>query len=295
MGQATVDLPDPLEAPPPSSLSGTDDLLAQLAGDEIDRLLAEADLEQKAPATKGEAPSDPAATPAREASSATPAVTTHAAPVAPVEAAAKREPAAPAAPAPAPTNDVAATAVGGDELDDLLSKLEEGGASSLAARTPIEPPPVAEAPNAAATESTSLVDRVPDILAQFPAAAADATAAAQPNASATADASASPAQVAASTAIPAAIPEDDSDVLMSAAERDALKISELADDGIAAEPAAADDPGPGRLAPLVKLLELLNAPMSFVPDRLRDTLGKVAIVTLVNSIAVLVYVLFLRH
>ena len=82
-----------------------------------------------------------------------------------------------------------------------------------------------------------------------------------------------------------------SDGVMSAAERDALKISELAD-----EPAdAAIDAGPGRLTPLVKLLEALNAPLSFVPDALRDTLGKVAIVTLVNSIAVLIYVLFLRH
>jgi hypothetical protein len=290
MGQATVDLPDPLDAPPPSSLSGTDDLLAQLAGDEIDRLLAEADLEQKSPT--GKASPDPAAAPSPEASSATRAVATDAAPVAPVEAA-KLEPAAPAA--PAPTNDVAAIAVGGDELDDLLSKLEEGGASSLAAPAPTVPPPVAEAPNAAATESTSLVDRVPDILAQFPAAADATAAAAQPNASATADASALPAQVAASTATPSPIPTDESDGLMSAAERDALKISELADDSVAPESAGAEDSGPGRLAPLVKLLELLNAPMSFVPDRLRDTLGKVAIVTLVNSIAVLVYVLFLRH
>jgi hypothetical protein len=42
MGQAAVDLPDPLSAAPVSSAS-TDDLLAQLAGEEIERLLAEAD------------------------------------------------------------------------------------------------------------------------------------------------------------------------------------------------------------------------------------------------------------
>ena len=36
MGQATVDLPDPLEQPPAASPANTDDLLAQLAGDEID-------------------------------------------------------------------------------------------------------------------------------------------------------------------------------------------------------------------------------------------------------------------
>src|SRR5689334_16945335 len=50
MGQASVDLPDPLEMPGASGLAGTDDLLAQLAGDEIDRLLAEAQEENPPPA-----------------------------------------------------------------------------------------------------------------------------------------------------------------------------------------------------------------------------------------------------
>ena len=42
MGQAPVALPDPLSAAPVNS-GNTDDLLAQLAGEEIERLLAEAD------------------------------------------------------------------------------------------------------------------------------------------------------------------------------------------------------------------------------------------------------------
>jgi hypothetical protein len=41
MGQASVDLPDPLEKP--KTTGSTDELLAQLAGDEIDRLLANGD------------------------------------------------------------------------------------------------------------------------------------------------------------------------------------------------------------------------------------------------------------
>jgi hypothetical protein len=66
MGQAAVDLPDPLEptetsddanassttavaAPAPAPVEGADDLLAQLAGEEIDRLLAEADVEPAPP------------------------------------------------------------------------------------------------------------------------------------------------------------------------------------------------------------------------------------------------------
>ena len=37
MGQATLDLPDPLDAKPLADARGTDDLLSQMAGDEIDR------------------------------------------------------------------------------------------------------------------------------------------------------------------------------------------------------------------------------------------------------------------
>jgi hypothetical protein len=42
-------------------------------------------------------------------------------------------------------------------------------------------------------------------------------------------------------------------------------------------------------------LEWLNAPLASCPERLRETLGKVAIVTLVNAIAVLAYVLMFRR
>ena len=51
MGQAAVDLPDPLDNPPTQAgaperaAAGADDLLAQMAGQEIDRLLADADVE----------------------------------------------------------------------------------------------------------------------------------------------------------------------------------------------------------------------------------------------------------
>jgi hypothetical protein len=256
MGQATVDLPDPLDAPPPSSLSGTDDLLAQLAGDEIDRLLAEADLEQKSSATTPKAPADPAPadstdpTPSSESTVVAPASATGVVAVAESTVASAD----------------AATAASGaddDELDTLLSKLDEDGSKFIASTAQVETSAIAAA--AADDEIKSLVDRVPEVLAQFPAPAG------------------------------AADPAPDAvDEVMSAAERDALKIGELAD---AAAPAAdaTEDEGPGRLTPLIKLLEALNAPLSFVPDALRDTLGKVAIITLVNAIAVLIYVLFLRH
>jgi len=46
MGQVAIDLPDPLHNPEPAPGPSADDLLAQLAGEEIDRLLAEADVER---------------------------------------------------------------------------------------------------------------------------------------------------------------------------------------------------------------------------------------------------------
>jgi hypothetical protein len=46
MGKSTVELPEIAESPAQQGTAGTDDLLAQLAGQEIDRLLAEADLDR---------------------------------------------------------------------------------------------------------------------------------------------------------------------------------------------------------------------------------------------------------
>ncbi len=49
MGQAVVDLPDPLQNPKPAP--SADDMLAQLASDEIDRLLADSDDGKEAPSS----------------------------------------------------------------------------------------------------------------------------------------------------------------------------------------------------------------------------------------------------
>jgi hypothetical protein len=45
---------------------------------------------------------------------------------------------------------------------------------------------------------------------------------------------------------------------------------------------------------LVRPLEWLNAPLAACSDTVRQTLGKVAIMTLINALAILLYVLFLR-
>src|SRR5690348_6285231 len=65
MGKATADLPDPLTASEGPGNAGTDDLLAQLAGEEIDRLLAEAQVERPSDSSSEfPQPTTPAATPA---------------------------------------------------------------------------------------------------------------------------------------------------------------------------------------------------------------------------------------
>lgn len=69
MGQATVDLPDPLQNTQPAQAKSADDLLSQMAGDEIDRLLAETDSELANPAGDAVAASQPAS-PAAPASTA---------------------------------------------------------------------------------------------------------------------------------------------------------------------------------------------------------------------------------
>ena len=66
MGQAVADLPDPIESASPAEAQSADDLLSQLAGDEIDRLLAESDGEA-APPVKPAAPVAPAASAAATA------------------------------------------------------------------------------------------------------------------------------------------------------------------------------------------------------------------------------------
>jgi len=82
----------------------------------------------------------------------------------------------------------------------------------------------------------------------------------------------------------------------TAAERSAL--DEVAQD--LALQARADDQCPEPIAErtpsplLIKPLEILNAPMALLPAPVRDAIGKIAILTLFNSIAVILYVLLFR-
>ncbi|MCC6424815.1 MAG: hypothetical protein IT447_15190 [Phycisphaerales bacterium] len=61
MDQATLDLPDPQSVAPHDSTASADDLLSQMAGEEIDRLLADADVNstvEEAPSPVNQEPDD---------------------------------------------------------------------------------------------------------------------------------------------------------------------------------------------------------------------------------------------
>jgi hypothetical protein len=50
-----------------------------------------------------------------------------------------------------------------------------------------------------------------------------------------------------------------------------------------------------RIPLIVRVLEWINAPLAFLPLQVREAVGKIALVTTVNAIAILTYVLLFRH
>jgi hypothetical protein len=235
MGQAAIDLPDsPDQAPAP--LNSADDLLSQLAGAEIDRLLAEAGPETAsggdpaldaafdlalAPTTEAEvdelikAANDEAAALEIEAAAARAAIMADP-PLAPAAV-----PATPPAPLPAPAAAAATPATTeafNAEVDNLFKELNA-----------VPPPPAPEPPAA--------------------------------------------------------------EIETSAAE-----LAALAAPVVEPEPEVHEEPAEPirryeKPSLLVRLLELVNWPFAACPDWLRETLGKIAILTLMNALAVMLYLI----
>jgi hypothetical protein len=225
MGQAALDLPDPLEQPP-ATAAGTDDLLAQLAGDEIDRLLAESESDNPPPKQQ-----DPPATqepllPASTTDSATP-------PKPEVSAAAQ------------PEVSVAA------QMEGYLEKLATASAGS-----PNEVDPVTKL----AQPATAIAPSKPEVAT--------------------------------------ATPLDDDETL--AAERGALNTVEPDVAPVEAALAAGHTAettirSEAKVPVYLRLLRWLNAPLGSCSDTTRDLIGKIAILTAVNALSVLFYVLFFRR
>jgi hypothetical protein len=267
MARTAVELPDPLENAAgggSAAMGGTDDLLAQLAGDEVDRLLSEADA----------VPPDPA----------------HA-DRPPLDADAATEPGGDAAKSRAAMEDLfdemdAADAVTAsvnaskpkesDKGKSAQAVIEER-ADALVERARRE---ADEAAVAAVVETPEPQDAPPSAAAAL-AAEMDADEAAHQAALAR---MMKPGKPAPTPAPPSAVDAEPVEVTATTTIDEA-----------AVEFAQADDAAAERVPLLVRVLEFLNAPLAGLSAGVREALGKIAIVTAVNAVAVLVYVLIFRR
>jgi hypothetical protein len=241
MAKALLDVPATPSKPSTAVGPSADDLLAQMAGDEIDRMLADADAPR---------PSEPAP------------VTQH-------------QPSAAGSPAE--------TAINGLEkqLDDLFEQLGGSDKPAAAAQQPAEPrptSPVAPAEDAVAAATPPVVvssPSGPDQPQTSPPAAAPAQASAPP-----------PAEEASSAQERQALvqsPAPSAEAAAGAAAPSAPAAAEVAAEG-------EDEPLPWYLRPL----EWISAPAQGWSDRARQLVGKIAILTAANAVAILIYVLLFR-
>lgn len=269
MGQTAVALPDTSDKPSATNVSA-DDLLAQLAGDEIDRMLAETDKPSEAPATPV------VATPAPPPAAETPVVTKPA----PVEPAAADQNTAMQAELDALLKEVSAESPQQTEPQQTEPQQTESGqtkppetqadgliaAVAAASSAPPELDPVDALADSAAFESPSAVGGE--------AGMADAAA----------SAAALDAQLVTMLNEPAPEPAP---VAKPATERAATAVPKPA-------PIPEADDEPHADAWYLKPLQLLSAPLANATVETRELIGKVAIVTAFNAVVVFVYVLFFR-
>jgi hypothetical protein len=273
MGQATVDLPDPLQsssadladagALSPEALASADDLLSQLAGDDIDRLLAEAETEPKPLPVRTPPPAAQPAVPAEafsEPPPAEPPVTAQEeaaldavfAEVQPTDVAAAAE----LAPATAPPGQTSAPVNSDVQMASELAELDRMLSSDASA---MMPPAEAELPSA----QTPAIDQAEQLVADSTLAAAERQALTAPTTledGAVLD-TVDPAATAADSSVDLQLPD-------TVQDRPSLP---------------------------VRVLEWINYPLLMCSDGVRETLGKVALLTLFNSVAVLIYVLLFRR
>jgi len=210
------DLPDPLDSTPTSASANPDDLLAQMADEAINKLMAEAEKDDL-----------PVRMPPRAPVQAVPE------PIA--EVSAPPEP-PPAAPSIESTLD-AAVAQAKQVSEPVESRHTESPHNESALTSPPSPQPVE-----VSEDSIALLGTTDDVV----------------------------------------LPTEEHAVPSSAADVKALL----------AEPVHHDRAG----ASVVLLpLRIVNAPFAVLGDRVRNAVGQIAIVTLINALAVLAYVLIFRR
>jgi ribosomal protein L12E/L44/L45/RPP1/RPP2 len=247
------------------AVPAADDLLAQLAGEDIDKLLAEAEVEAAPAAAAAAAPAESAkADPAPPPPASEPAVTAD-------EELAKNL----------------------DELFEDIKKEETPPAPASPAGSPAAVATADPGPAAAAMESEPSLPPVGDPAARpetdmAQTAAPPADPSAEPSA---ADAAAQTPPGAGDVAVPAAAPIKqayDTPQAGSGGEQPAAQSE-------ASSAAAAKSADEDRLPFYIRFLEFLNSPLDAFSDPMREIIGKIALVTLLNSIAVIGYVLLFRR
>jgi hypothetical protein len=291
MARPAVDYPDPAEHATPN-MAGADDLLAQLAGDEVDRLLAEAEDGSTAaadPAATADAVGDAVDERVRSASALVetgePDETQAALDQLFDEIRATPDPASPPRGLSELVDDeltVAQRELGKAPSPDVdaveaadrpsISLIAEASAVVDAAPAIPEPPSVADALAAEMEED----DRIHGRRGAAVAPAGPAVAPAEPVETPTDDLNAEPV---------------DPDVEAAAEPLAGVVIEESAEEPLEAEMAEAAD---ARVPLVVRVLEWMNAPLAGLSDGVREALGKIAIVTTLNAVAVLLYVLIFR-
>lgn len=291
MGKASrIDLPEPLEASP-AAAGGTDDLLSQLAGDEIDRLLAASDVEREPAAVEPPPPAVSASADVQpSASSPVPA------PISPPSArqaqpagvmgnaSAPRIPPSAAAPTSKPAADDANVAA---DLDAVFEQQTKGVyPPAVGAKRPAaSPPPADDFAGAIAVAATAARSAPP----------LGAKAVVVGNVSAPVFAADTEVDTAGAAPVIHPAPHaaegvSEADASVAASERAALDLSGPAPSLPYAIPGAGPAPW------YVRLPHWLAAPLAALPDALHDAAGKIAILTFVNAVAILAYlVIFRRH
>ena len=253
MGNADIDLPDPFDKPSLESVPNADDLLAQMAGDEIDRLLAEAEAHPKSAQPAASAEPQPLVTEEQIDALLAEAET--------------EQPAPPAPPASHPTPIAAAKAPDpqiNDQLDALFAELNN-------------PPPEdeAESPSPAKPAAAPVVAAEPAKPPATPAAKSDAPAEPPP-------------------VVEAKAPPVDPAEQTGSLERQVLAAEILdADEPEEPSPAVAPDPV-DRISLIVRVLEWVNLPVVDFSSTARSFMGMAAILTLLNALGILGYVLMFR-
>lgn len=307
MGKS-LDLPDPLESSVSQPLGNADDLLAQLAGEEVDRLLAEADAEGQQPPRPGEGrrTTDSVGDVSDSSDRAAPAPAPAPAPEAAIQNqldalfteinADQPSPEPGAADASAPGPDASSAAPIESETPNA-----PGAEIAPAAPAPMAPAPVAPIAPAPFSPVTSQLPDDIDASEVMAAILGDAGLSGSATANlppieprSLATTSRPPADDVASGIVPARRPEFQT----SAAERQGLStlasvdaLPSASELEILSAPVEDDAPLPAYLKPL----EWINAPLDLLPTPARDVLGQIAILTLVNAIAVLIYVFAFRN